>query len=307
METGLLDRDLPTVLWWAPRDVRLSADGLNLEWNYMQRSDPVETAEGVLTDFVKLIDSNTNACSTDRVLDFTKRWGPLMICEHGIPLTHNENNSWDPPPCFPLGYEPELFPELFGTVHRSPDHNASTQMNCWEPVEAWNRLARHIRGILGVAAAIQEGITPSEAYLRGIAISRPEHAQLPDALIPLKTTDQQQLRNMLATAVDRLMQLGNVRPRLVFDRKKPDVKSVQLGRSPGNAEGSPFSAIALHTLFAVAGSHGVAVCSACGSPFVPENRRPQSGKRRYCPACRDTGAAVRQAVRDYRARKKTDD
>jgi hypothetical protein len=48
---------------------------------------------------------------------------------------------------------------------------------------------------------------------------------------------------------------------------------------------------------------GFAICSGCGSVFVPRTRRPAFGRRRYCPRC-GRRAAVRDAKADHRRKKR---
>lgn len=46
--------------------------------------------QGMLEGFLKLA-----AASDDQILEFARRWGPLGICEHGLPHTHWPLNTWD--------------------------------------------------------------------------------------------------------------------------------------------------------------------------------------------------------------------
>ena len=66
-----------------------------------------------------------------------------------------------------------------------------------------------------------------------------------------------------------------------------------------------FGALIVQLMSAATGS-ALAICSACGTFFVPLRRRPAFGKRRYCRACGRT-AALRDAKADYRARLRTKD
>lgn len=64
-----------------------------------------------------------------------------------------------------------------------------------------------------------------------------------------------------------------------------------------------FGALAVQLLFSVFRSDGLAICSACGSPFIPK-RRPNSTRRVYCPDCSKGRRDQRDASRAYRDRKK---
>ena len=52
-------------------------------------------------------------------------------------------------------------------------------------------------------------------------------------------------------------------------------------------------AVAVQLALAVSGAHSLAVCSACGRPYTRTGRRPQRGRRNYCPDC-----GIRTAWRD---------
>ena len=63
------------------------------------------------------------------------------------------------------------------------------------------------------------------------------------------------------------------------------------------------TALAVRLAFAAAAGKGFWVCSNCGSPYAPP-RRPQRGRRNYCPGCQEKGVPKRDAAREYRARKR---
>ena len=44
-------------------------------------------------------------------------------------------------------------------------------------------------------------------------------------------------------------------------------------------------------------------CSSCGKDYSA-HKRPQPGKRNYCPECRAAGEPQADKARDYRARKR---
>ena len=63
------------------------------------------------------------------------------------------------------------------------------------------------------------------------------------------------------------------------------------------------TALAVRLAFAAAASKGFWVCANCGSPYLPP-RRPQRGRRNYCPECRKKRVPQRDAAREYKARKR---
>jgi hypothetical protein len=62
-----------------------------------------------------------------------------------------------------------------------------------------------------------------------------------------------------------------------------------------------WQAVIANVVFAIARTDGLAVCTACGRAYSPLKRRPQSGRRNYCPDCKN--ARWRDSKRDQRARK----
>ena len=67
-----------------------------------------------------------------------------------------------------------------------------------------------------------------------------------------------------------------------------------------------FAGLVWQLMAAVCSCGGVAVCSECSKIYVP-NRKPSAKTRNYCPACRKSGAGVKNAVRAFRARQKEND
>ncbi len=66
--------------------------------------------------------------------------------------------------------------------------------------------------------------------------------------------------------------------------------------------GDIFGALGVQLLSAVT-SNTLAVCSGCGMPYLREGRKPQAGRRNYCPACGNR-VANRLRRRDKRDRDK---
>jgi hypothetical protein len=62
-------------------------------------------------------------------------------------------------------------------------------------------------------------------------------------------------------------------------------------------------AIAVQLLFDCARTDGLAVCTSCGTPFLPGSRRPRRDRNVYCSDCGLT-AATRDAAARYRQTEK---
>ena len=95
-----------------------------------QRTNPA--AGNCLQEFIELADA-TETQFPNSVLSFARRWGPLELCEHAKPFRHQAY-----PKC---GYPT--------STASDPSRN--------EPLEAWRRYARHLKGLLLVAANLCNG------------------------------------------------------------------------------------------------------------------------------------------------------
>jgi hypothetical protein len=107
-------------------------------------------------------------------------------------------------------------------------------------------------------------------------------------------TSMQFQQHMLAEVVNYWLEIGGVRPRLEWQSRKP---AVQLG-GDGLA-----AALAVQLLFDCSRTDGLAVCTSCGTPFLPGPRRPRRDRNAYCSDC-GIKAAARDAAARYRQTKK---
>jgi hypothetical protein len=101
-------------------------------------------------------------------------------------------------------------------------------------------------------------------------------------------------RIVLAGAVNYWLRLGGVRPRFTW---VPDRPLVHL-----DGDGL-FGALAVQILFDCSRTDGLAVCSSCGTPFLPGPRRPRRDRNTYCSDC-GVKAAARDAAARYRQTEK---
>jgi DNA-directed RNA polymerase subunit RPC12/RpoP len=62
-------------------------------------------------------------------------------------------------------------------------------------------------------------------------------------------------------------------------------------------------AVAVQLLFDCSRTDGLAVCTSCGTPFLPGPRRPRRDRNIYCSDC-GIKAASRDAAARYRQTKK---
>ena len=103
-------------------------------------------------------------------------------------------------------------------------------------------------------------------------------------------------RFVLTEFVNEWLALGDVRPAFHWD---------QNGAAGMTFGGGLFGTLAVQLMGIVGRSEGLALCSACGSPYLP-NRQPRAGENNYCPECK-TKAKNREGQKRYRQRKKQDE
>jgi len=296
-EDGLARRPLPFEQAGHPRFLRvpsvLQLRDDRLIWSQDFEDDRPEKDRGrlpgvgLLEDFALL-----DVLDDDDILKYARQWGVLEICKHGLPTSHN------PDGCRPL-----------------PTRRAGLN---WEPLEDWRFWATQANRIMEVAAYTQMGrlVSIDDLFLLGepdgpqsSARRRWGRKRLITAQNVLteyrkpRTTDASlttaQLLEIqglsLALAVDSWLDLGRVRPTLIWDST-----GFRVDLAVGSSNNRLFGALALHLAYAVAGQVGVATCSACGKVYTPV-RRPSSGRRCFCTAC-GPKAAWRLSKREKRRR-----
>jgi hypothetical protein len=101
-------------------------------------------------------------------------------------------------------------------------------------------------------------------------------------------------RQLLAEVLNHWLELAGVRPRLNWSAVKA---AVQLGGH------GLIGALAVQLLFDCSRTDGLAVCTSCGTPFMPGPRRPRRDRNIYCSDC-GLKAASRDAAARYRQTQK---
>jgi len=101
-------------------------------------------------------------------------------------------------------------------------------------------------------------------------------------------------RSLLSAVLNYWLTVSSVRPRLHWSGTKPAVQLAGQGL---------FGALAVQLLFESSRTDGLAVCTWCGTPFLPPARRPRRDHNVYCSDC-GLKAAQRDAAARYRQTKK---
>jgi hypothetical protein len=227
----------------------------------------------------------------EKIAAFVRRWGILGICEHGLPRTHHlariapRSLEDGPAGCLPLGFD-------FG------------KGGCLgrEPIADWRTWAQAANDIVALATAAHHNLRGNQAAWDRLTEGR--EPQGPSG---------RRLRQIVAKGVQWWLELGGVRPQFSWiadvgvqitlgSRGTWDPLPQRPTRLYGHQHGATlFGALAAQLMVRVADVEGLAICSACGMPYLP-TRRPAPNRRNYCSSCRAAGVPLRDALRAHRLR-----
>ena len=195
----------------------------------------------------------------DDVLRFAQRYGILELCEHDQPIMYGRGKCVlkDGSVCRPRGW-----PGL-----------------CWEPIDGWLRFVRQVKAVLAIAAALNQGERPDPIHWANQAWSNPE-SFLRNGKSKSKAGLSYQ-RYLVSKAVGEWLQMGDVEPLFTWSRSGPAIGFI----------GTTCGSLAAQVMFTVSRSQALAVCSGCGQAYLREGKKPQRGRRNFCPACGETVAS----------------
>jgi hypothetical protein len=304
---GELDRLLPSTASFSPRSLALEADselGPVLVWDWTDEEEPREWrhARGVLTDFARL-----GSADDSEIMTYARRYGPLFLCEHDRPASHN-----------PRGWMTEDFRRLGGLegskaalfyaralelmaseTGRDVDElkravNAECVPLRREPLSIWRSYARRVRAILAISAGLH-GVrgTPRAGSREHWADVAPED-RYQRALLPIVGSEPtiEDEREVVAYWIRQLLEESGVRLDFYWPRgEEPQVQLDGVGC---------LGLVGQRLAFAVARRPGFLCCPYCGEFFTPDH-----GNRTVCDQCRTEKRPEREAAKRYRAKKRS--
>lgn len=241
----------------------------------------VRPSPAMLDAFLRLADA-----PGDRIRDYAAAWGPLAICRHGKPCTHNPFTSQRqldpsaPDLCAPLGW------------------NGKRGI---EPVEAWRRYSRLARTIVAVSGQLGRGDTPEPAMLWDLRrLGTPGRAHVPTPA-GANSELQRLAWPLLVAAINTWLMDGDMRPQMMLQSRRHGFHPLVRLASPwwcGTPSWGLFGTLGMMLANAVATtSH--AICDGCGEPYRPK-RMPAASRMRFCKKCRENGTADRVRQRQWR-------
>ena len=277
--SGALDRRRAPRFSWRTYFSRVLIEDGSLVFEAGERAE-VKPSPSMLTNFVEIASERSNIEKrSERLARFAAHFGPLGLCkQHQFPITASHSCP------------PDIRPE------RDPPATL-------ESARAWLYHAARLRAVLQVVACLRSRrpVRPADwAVLSagtwgapGVAVIG-AHGKL-HLRPPEKVPGPRLASRTVANGVDMLLRISGLRP---VCRYRHGHFTLQVEPETPSLIG----ALAYQIMLLVCKSDGLALCTACGEPYVP-TKRPADRRRNYCkkPAC--IRARHRDAVRDYRTRK----
>lgn len=230
-------------------------------WNYSLENTGSESQDGLLEGFLRL-----KGAQPAQHLEFARRYGPLMICKHGLPPAHRP-------------------PSRLGNLNLAGCRCARV-----EPVSLWDAYVQMFAALVTLAARI-EG-SPERWSDERVELWKQALWWTGRDKVPWWKPGERADRRALLLTLEYWLGATGVRPLL---HQRGNRLRIRLGG------GGVLGTLVLQTTLAATRSDGIAFCSECQMPYAP-NRRPNPNRRNYCPLCRDEGVPNRDAQRAWRAR-----
>jgi hypothetical protein len=229
-----------------PGVVSFSAGRLRYERSRGQRKSPTPR---ILDGFLRLADA-----TDEQITKFAKRWGPLYLCEHGLPASHNpeydEHTFFPTPRC-----EPEDFTGRAGS----------------ESLDAWRVLSRKANAIVHLAQALGAAKRGASKDWQTLIPSLRDDASYEPPAPAL----------LLALLANRWVRDAQIH---LLVKIRQGVPVLRYGSDDIFGYGALFGALGIQLLLRITGPQAEVPCSACGAPYKP-SRRPAASKANYCPKC----------------------
>jgi hypothetical protein len=250
-------------------------------------------SRGCLKDFVSLAKTPEERFSRN-VLAFARNWGVLRICEHGKPSGHFND-------CAPIS-------------HRE---------SAWytEPLEAWRRYARQLRGLLLIAAKLRlEELGEPEDW-RAVNAGEPSmvgdnqpsgmefyipQSDLSGEIWGPEESNGATVRRLreerfhVAHAVGHWFRYGSVRLYPQWHWETDGNHRFVVETLYGGLHGK----LAVELAAALSSENGIYQCAGCGDPFVSEDRKRDSTRNTWCDSQECQSEQLRQNSRRYYENKK---
>lgn len=265
--------------WPVPEHVEVRDGRLVGDWRAGVREQGAD--ENVLRRFLGLADASDAA-----VLDYARRWGILMLCGHDLPTYHDATHD------AMRGRVLDGQPGRWCVEPAGPTFS--------ESIEVWRDYAARAAALVSLALVLRGAVELDASQTREtwftmvfgkMAFEDGRLASEREQTTAQAPAEGAALGYSVADVLDRWMRLGRVRLAAEWTGDRLGTR-LGGGRIPGL-----FGAIAGGLFLAATGS-SLALCHSCGRPYLPA-RRPASGRRSYCDACRTSGVPNRDSAREW--------
>jgi len=163
-----------------------------------------------------------------------------------------------------------------------------------EPVAAWRDLAIRFRALHRIGVDLNCGKVGTVEDWKALRLELPVRNKSYSAV--------EEARFAVMSNVGRLVREAGLHPRLYWDKpaKQWRIDFDTFSRT------NLLAVLVLRLMIAIADKDGFAICSGCQKSYPPE-RQPSTGRRNYCPTCRESGIPYRDSKREQRRRNREAD
>jgi hypothetical protein len=288
--------------WSVPSDVELvdgwlvPIDFETLELRMVNRRPPPKPDARMLRRFADLADEPDAA-----IIEYARAWGMLGLCAHGLGRFHAPavGEPWDP-----RGAEGSCREPLDLFAARTSGWRLGRRR--WyffaERLEDWRVASRQVGDVLARIAA-----NAPASFHDWHRVTTPEvPPDRPDlGGSAFQWADRGAMRWwwQCGAYITRLVSDAGVRPTIEWTEPESGATLDDMMPRPRVVlgAGSLLGALAVQVLYAAAGGGGDVIrCDGCRQWYAP--RRRSSGRRSWCPACRENGTANRHYAELKRTR-----
>ena len=272
-----------------PRRIWLDDSDRSLCWEWFDdsRKEPIlgRARRELLGDFLLLHTANERS-----ILAFARTYGPLLLCKHERPYTHNPQSGLSHP-SIEVESEPLVVSSLAVSNRTGEDYHGCLPTGR-EPIRAWRELSHRVSMLFSIASVLREGRLAKRKMVEALLLPGLRLVGFGPEDLP-KTLDEQ--RFLVTAHTQALLSVAGLR--LHFDWS---------AEAPRCYLGSPtvYGLVVYQLLVELMGGTDLTICSHCGEPFSPKSRRRPSGRHHWCDEDECQNASRVKARRTYRRKKR---
>lgn len=259
------ERPVTSSMVWAPRPLDFKGGDLRYRVGQAQRR---RVDQSLLDDFLDLAEASDEA-----IYRFSRKWGVLGLCKHGLPWKHSD--------------------ACIRTAPSFPGHLAA------EKTDHWRTMAGAFKALVAISAELNQGRSGAVEDWMFVErrLSGPDSPPTDGRELRLALRNRRLARIMLMAIMRRLIWMADITIRLGWNWAS-NAWELSLDCNGVNL----LALLTLNLLLTMADKDGFAVCSFCHQSYIPL-RKPDPTRRNYCPKC-GLKAAWRDAARDGRERRR---